>query len=184
MKTAPRYGKLREPVQLLTNLARIFPARDFNGISISDGALNSYTQKLGQNPFYSPTVFNYFSPDYVVPGTTVRAPEFEILNTGTAVHRTNLLYILTFEGLTPNATDSLRGTSLTYTEFLPYAEADATGGQLLDILNYRMMHGSLLPEHRGAILTALQAVPASNSLLRVKTAVYLIAVSSQYQIQR
>jgi uncharacterized protein (DUF1800 family) len=184
LKTAPRYVKLREPVQLITSLARIFPAQDWYGVSTSDGGLSSYAQKLGQNPFYSPTVFNYFSPDYVVPGTTVLAPEFEILNTGTAVSRTNLLYILTFEGLTPNGTDATRGTALTYAEFLPYAEADPTGNQLLDILNYRMMHGSLLPAHRDAILTAVQVVPVTDPLARVKTAVYLIAVSSQYQIQR
>lgn len=184
LKTAPRYGKLREPVQLLTNLARIFPAKDYNGTGPSDGALSSYAQTLGQYPFYSPTVFNYFSPDYVIPGTTVVAPEFEILNTGTAVKRTNLLYILTFEGLTANATDSLRGTSLTYSEFVPYAEADPSGNQLMEIINYRMMHGSLLPAHRDAILAAVQVVPASDPLARVKTAVYLIAVSSQYQIQR
>lgn len=184
IKTAPRYGKLREPVQLITNLARIFPARDYNGTSLSDGALSSHSTKLGQNPFNSPTVFNFFTPDYVVPGTTILAPEFEILNTGTAISRTNLLYTLIFEGLTANATDSLRGTSLDYSEVLPYAEADPTGGQLLDILNSKMMHGAMVAEQRNSIITALQAVPAANPLLRVKTAVYLIAASSQYQIQR
>jgi uncharacterized protein (DUF1800 family) len=184
VKTAPRYGKLREPVQLLTNLGRIFPARDFNGTSISDGALSSHSTRLGQNPFNSPTVFNYFTPEYIVPGTTVLAPEFEILNTGTAINRTNLLHTLVFEGITANATDSLRGTSLDYSEVLPFAEADPNCGQLLDVLNTKMMHGAMVVEQRNSIITALQAVPASNPLLRVKTAVYLIAASSQYQIQR
>jgi len=107
IKTAPRYGKLREPVQLITNLGRIFPARDYNGTSLSDGALASYSAQLGQNPFYSPTVFNYYSPEFIVPGTMILAPEFELLNSGIAVKRTNFLHILTFEGLTANATDSL-----------------------------------------------------------------------------
>jgi hypothetical protein len=184
VKTAPRYGKLREPVQLITNLTRIFPAKDFNGVGPSDGALHSQTGALGQNPFYSPTVFNYFNAEFVVPGTTIRAPEFDILNTGMAVNRTNLLSVLIFEGITPNATDSLRGTSLDYNEVLPLTTDDPTGGQLLDFLNNRMMHGTLLPAHRSAILNAVQAVSPSNPMLRIKTAVYLIAVSSQYQIQR
>lgn len=184
VKTAPRYGKLREPAQLITNLGRIFPARDFNGTSISDGALASHSTKLGQNPFNSPTVFNYFTPEYIVPGTTILAPEFEILNTGTAITRTNLLYTLIFDGLTANATDSLRGTSLDFSEVLPFAEADPSGGQLLDVLNTKMMHGAMAVEQRNSIITALQALPAANPLLRVKTAVYLIAASSQYQIQR
>ncbi|MGQ0543667.1 MAG: DUF1800 domain-containing protein [Blastocatellia bacterium] len=184
IKTAPRYGKLREPVQLISNLTRIFPARDFSGESLSDGALASHVTKLGQNPFNSPTVFNYFSPDFVVPGTTVNAPEFEILNTGFSVGRTNLLHTLIFEGITANATDSLRGTSLTYSEVLPFAESDPTGNALLDVLNNKMMHGAMLEAQRNSILTAVQAVPATNPLYRVKTAVYLIAASSHYQIQR
>jgi uncharacterized protein (DUF1800 family) len=184
VKTAPRYGKLREPVQFFTNLGRIFPARDYNGISLSDGALHAQSSLLGQNPFYSPTVFNYFNPDFVIPNTTILAPEFEILNTTTAINRTNVLYTLVFEGITPNATDSLRGTSLDFNEVLPAAEADPSGNRMLDVLNAKMLHGTLSPEHRTALLTAVAAVPAADPLKRVKTAVYLIAASSQYQIQR
>ena len=184
IKTAPRYGKLREPVQLITNLGRIFPAKDYNGENITDGALSGHLQPLGQNPFYSPTVFNFFSPDYIIPGTTVLAPEFEILNTGNGVKRINLLHTLIFEGLPANATDSLRGTSLSFGEFVPAAEADPTGNQLLDLLNARMMHGALTQQHKDKILPAVQAVPSSSPLQRVKTAVYLLAASAQYQIQR
>lgn len=183
-KTAPRYGKLREPVQLISSLARLFPARDFSGEYLSDGALSSYSRKLGQDPFYSPTVFNYYSPDYVVPTTTILAPEFEILNTGTAINRTNLLFTLIFEGLTPNASDSLRGTSLDLSELLAFAESDATGGLLMDAVSNNMLHGDLSADHRQKILNAVLAVPPSDPRLRVKTAVYLIAASSQYQIQR
>jgi uncharacterized protein (DUF1800 family) len=184
LKTAPRYGKLREPVQLITNLGRIFPALNYNGDAISDGGLSSYVAPLGQDPFNSPTVFNYFSPDFIVPGTTVLAPEFEILNTGNGVRRTNLLHTLIFEGLTPNATDSFRGTSLNFAEFIPAAEADPTGNQLIDLLNARMMHGAMVQAQKDRILTAVLAVPSTSPLQRVKTAVYLIAASSQYQIQR
>jgi uncharacterized protein (DUF1800 family) len=184
VKTAPRYGKLREPVQLVSNLARQFPARDFFGNNQSDGGLSGNIAPMGQEPFNSPTVFNYFSPDYMVPGTTVLAPEFEILNTGTATKRTNFLHVLVFDGIPPNASDSLRGTSLDYSEFVPLAEADATGNQLLDALNARMMHGAMAQAQKDAILTALQAVPSTSPRTRVQTAVYLIAASSQYQIQR
>jgi uncharacterized protein (DUF1800 family) len=184
VKTAPRYGKLREPVQLLTNLGRIFPARAWNGIDQSDGALQAQAGMLGENPFNSPTVFNYFTPSYIIPSTTVLAPEFEILNTTTAAGRTNVTYVLVFDGVTPNATDSLRGTSLDYSEVLPLAQNDASGNQLLDALNTKMMHGTLSAEQRASILNAVLAVPTSNPLLRVKTAVYLLAASSQYQIQR
>ena len=183
-KTDPRYGKLREPVQLLTNLGRMFPAMDFGGFGLSDGALHSQAARMGQNPFYSPTVFNYFTPNYTVPSTTIRAPEFEILNTTSAINRTNILHTLIFEGITPNATDSLRGTSLDLSEAISAAAADATGNQLLDLLNNKMLHGTMSLAHRNSILNAVNAVPASDPTKRAKTAVYLIATSSQFQIQR
>jgi hypothetical protein len=162
----------------------LFPARDYNGEGATDGALANYTNPLGQNPFYSPTVFNYFSPDFVVPATTLNAPEFQLLNSGTAVKRTNLLSTLIFEGLTANATDSLRGTSLDISEIIPASEADPSGVQLVETLNAKMMHSTMTPAHKTAVLSAVQAVPATNAALRVKTAIYLLAASSQYQVQR
>jgi len=183
-KTAPRYGKLREPVQLMTNLGRIFPAKSADGQSLSDGGLSFWMDKMKQNAFNSPTVFNYFPPDYVVPGTTLNAPEFGLLNTSTGINRANFIHVLIFERITPNVTDSLRGTSLDFTEAIAAAGNDATANQLLDYLNNKMMHGSLTAEHRALIQNAVQAVPAADTAQRVKTAVYLIAVSSQYQIQR
>ncbi|HEY0460099.1 MAG TPA: DUF1800 family protein [Pyrinomonadaceae bacterium] len=184
VKTAPRYGKLREPVQILTNLGRLFPAKSWDGNSLSDGGFTFYMEKTGQNPFYSPTVFNYFPPDYIVPGTTLNAPEFALMNTTSAINRTNFVSVLVFEGITPNITDSLRGTSLDYSEAMTFAAADTSGNQLLDYLNTKMMHGVLSAEQRAAILTAVTTVPSSNPLLRTKTAIYLLASSSQYQVQR
>ncbi len=183
-KTAPRYGKLREPVQLVTNLGRIFPARSWNGESITDGGLNTSMIKLGQSPFYSPSVFNYFQPDYIVPGTTLNAPEFGLLNTSLATNRTNFVYVIIFDGIAPNATDSFRGISLDQSEAVAAADADPSGNQLLDYLNNKMLHGTMTTEHRTSLMNAINVIPAASSALRVKQAVYLVAASSQYQIQR
>ncbi|HEX8367213.1 MAG TPA: DUF1800 domain-containing protein [Pyrinomonadaceae bacterium] len=183
-KSDPRYGKLREPVQLVTNIARHYNAKSYNGEEPSDGGLSETMRGMGQTPFYAPSVFNYFPPDYIVPGTTLLAPEFNLLNTGTGIKRINTLYILIFEGIAPNATDSLKGTSIDVGEMVPFAVADATGNQLLDAVNTKMMHGTLAPELRSLILNAVLTVPASDPVLRAKTAIYLTAASSQYQVQR
>jgi uncharacterized protein (DUF1800 family) len=183
-KTAPRYGKLREPVQLITNLGRIFPAKSADGQSLTDGGFSYWLKGMGQIPFYSQTVFNYFAPDFVVPGTTINAPEFALLNTNSGINRTNFLHLLVFESIAANASDSLRGTSLDLSEAIASANNDPTGNQLLDYLNNKMLHGTMSAGHRNAILEAVLAVPANNPALRAKTAVYLLAASSQYQIQR
>jgi hypothetical protein len=73
---------------------------------------------------------------------------------------------------------------LDFSEFVTAAAADPSGNQLMDLLNVRMMHGAMLQSHKDTVLPAVLAIPATNPLLRVKTAVYLIAASSQYQVQR
>jgi uncharacterized protein (DUF1800 family) len=184
VKTDPRYGKLREPVLLISNLARLYPASDYIRSGPSDGALSSYSATMNQNPFYSPTVFNYYSPDYIIPGTTILAPEFEVLNTSTATKRTNFLHTLIFDGITPNATDGLRGTNLDLREVIPAAQEDPTGNLLVDTLNAKMMHGTMSQIQRNAVLSAIAAIPDTDPILRTRTAIYVISVSSAYQIQR
>ena len=68
VKTDPNYGKLREPVQLATNLLRQFNVQSADGLTQSDGYLSPLTAGMAQNVFYSPTVFNFYAPDYIVPG--------------------------------------------------------------------------------------------------------------------
>jgi hypothetical protein len=114
----------------------------------------------------------------------LNAPEFALLNTTSAISRTNFISVLVFDGITPNITDSLRGTSIDVSEAMAFTDADPSGNQLLDYLNTKMMHGTLPAEQRAAVLTAVSAVPSTNSLMRTRTAIYLLASSSQYQIQR
>jgi hypothetical protein len=56
--------------------------------------------------------------------------------------------------------------------------------QLVDALNARLMHGTMSPEMRQSIIDAVTAVAVTNPLKRARTAVYLVATSSQYQVER
>jgi hypothetical protein len=76
------------------------------------------------------------------------------------------------------------GTAIDLTEMQALATADATGNQLLDALNQKMMRGAMPTAMRNTILTAVQAVAANMPLARAQQAIYLIATSSQYQVQR
>jgi uncharacterized protein (DUF1800 family) len=68
IKTDPNYGKLREPVQLATNLLRHFGVRSANpGTMQSDGYISPQTNAMGQNPFFAPTVFNFIRPNTSFP---------------------------------------------------------------------------------------------------------------------
>jgi hypothetical protein len=76
------------------------------------------------------------------------------------------------------------GTSIKLAELQALAAADTTGNQLLDFLNNKMMHGTMSAQMRSSILTAVTAITATNTLARAQAALYLVATSSQYQIQR
>lgn len=203
VKTDPNYGKLREPVQLTTNFARAFGVRSANGMALSDGSFGVNGQGringqiseflgMAQIPFLSPTVFNYFPPDYVIPGTASLGPEFAIMTTGTAIQRANFMNRMVFNAIpivvaTP---DFPNGTSFDFSELQALSNADATGNLLLDELNKRMLHYTMTAQNRATILPVVTSVAVSNpptaaqSLSRVQQAVYLVATSSQYQVQR
>jgi uncharacterized protein (DUF1800 family) len=185
VKTEPRYGKLREPVLLLTNLARQFDARSADRSTLSDGVVTHETNAMGQVAFMSPTVFNFYPPDYIVPGTSFNGPEFSLFTTGSSIARINFVNSIVFNGIPINADRRVTaGTSLSFAELQALNESDPTGNQMMDMLNARMMHGTMSPQMRATILNVVQTVPEWAPLLRAKRAVYLVATSSQYQVQR
>lgn len=183
VKTDPNYGKLREPVQFVTNIARRFDVKSANLGGPSDGVVNSLTANVGQSTFNSPTVFNFYPPDYIIPRTALPGPEFAIMTTSTSIGRANLINSMVYGriGVSENAP---AGTRLDFTEMQALAAADTTGNRLLDVLNARMLNGTMSAQMRGSILTAITSIASTNPLARAQTAVYLVATSSQYQIQR
>ncbi len=184
IKTDPTYGKLREPVQLMTNLYRQLGVTSADGAGLSDGDINRFPSGLAQNAFNAPTVFNYYPPDYVVPGTSLLGPEFAIFNTGTAIGRANLGNSLIFGQINVALPNTPNGTRLYLAELQAIAAADTTSNQLLDVLNQRLMHGRMSSQMRARIITATNAVASTTPLARAQAALYLVFTSSQYQVQR
>jgi uncharacterized protein (DUF1800 family) len=185
VKTDPHYGKMREPIQFLTNLARHFDVRSADRSVLSDGVLTTETKAMEQVVFMSPTVFNFYQPDYIVPGTTFNGPEFALYSTVTSISRINFANTLIFDRININTNRRVTaGTSISLENVREAAEADPSGNRLMDLLNTKMLHGTMSPQMRATILNVVQTVPAFNPLLRAKRAVYLVATSSQYQVQR
>ncbi len=184
VKTDPIYGKLREPVQLMTNLFRQIGVTSANGLTQSDGDINRFAANMAQSLFFSPTVFNYYPPNYIVPGTALLGPEFAIFNTGTAISRANFGNSMVFGQINVSLPNTPNGTKLDFAELQALAAGDTTSNQLMDVLNQRMMHSTMSPQMRSTILTAVNAVLPTDPLTRAKTAVYLIVTSSQYQVQK
>ncbi|MCA1589765.1 MAG: DUF1800 family protein, partial [Acidobacteria bacterium] len=182
-KTDPNFGKLREPVQLMTNVLKAFNVRSADLSQFSDGAVQGLSSTMGQNVFNAPTVFNYYSPDYIIPGTALNGPEFGIMTTGTAIARANFANTMVY-GRIAVGENSPMGTSIDLAEMQALSTADATGNRLLDALNQTLMHNRMSAEMRAKILPAVTAIASTDPLGRARAAVYLVATSSQFQVQR
>jgi uncharacterized protein (DUF1800 family) len=170
LKTDPAYGRLREPLLFVTGILRAFDAT-------SDGELAAQANAMGQDLFYSPTVFSYYPHDHLIPGTDLQGPEYGIQSSSTAEARLNFVNALTTTGI--KTADG--GTTIDLTPLLPLAPSpDLLVGRLNDLL----LHGSISAEMQAAATDAVAAVASTNLLLRVQTAVYLVAGSSQYQVAR
>jgi uncharacterized protein (DUF1800 family) len=180
-KTDANYGRLRHPAQFILNLLRAFGARSADLTTDSDGYLNPQSVNMGMDVFRPPSVFSYFSPATVVPGTNgVRGPEFGLFTTSTALRRANFVNTMAFSRIAVS-TNAPNGTSLDLSGMQALA---ANPAQLVDALNTLLMHGTMSAEMRQSIIDAVSAVAATNPLKRARTAVYLVATSSQYQVER
>jgi len=176
VKLDPGYGKLREPVLVMTGMARAVGTR-------TDGVFfGQQSSALGQPLFYPASVFNYYPPTYVVPGTASIGPEFAIMNSSTAINRYNFANTLAFGTIAPLST--LPGATGTQPDWSALAAVAGDSNALLDKLSALLLHGAMSAATRAAIVPALDALPAADALNRARTAFYLVATSSQYQVER
>jgi hypothetical protein len=173
-------GHLKHPVLMVTSLLRALNARSADGLSLSDGYLNPQNQNMGMDLFNPPSVFSYFSPATGVPGSSLKGPEFGVLNTSTAIRRANFVNTMVFSRVAVSA-NAPSGTSLDFSLIQPYANSPET---MVLVMNTLMMSGRMSQAMADSIVAAVKAVPATNPLRRAQTAVYLIATSGQYQVSR
>ena len=196
LKTDPNYGKLREPAQFINGFLRAFNVKSFDKLSTSDGVLGNrssgdFTGSIDQPIFQPPTVFSYYQPSYEVPGTKILGPAFGILSTTTTLRRANNINTLIYTGVSTNTTptvanpDRPRGTSIDIANLEAMAENPIDVVNALDAL---LLHGTMHAQMRTSIVTAMNAINDANvttrNQKRARAAVYLVATSSQYEIQR
>lgn len=186
----PYYGHLREPVLFVTNTLRalgIDPAGSTSDFVLGDQFLPSgatHNLRMDQDVFRPPTVFSYYPPDnqLILPDATVFAPEYGIQSTSTALSRINFVRDIAFHNMPTSAKDRPIGTWVDTTPFEPESAGDASA--LLDDLNARLMHGTMTDALRSLVQNAVTGISEADATGRVQEAIYLIASSSEYQVQR
>jgi uncharacterized protein (DUF1800 family) len=185
----PQYGKVREPLLRYTEWARAFTAQSATG-SYNLGSTEDPIYGMGEMWLRSPTVFNWFSPGYTPPATTIAtdnllAPETQIVNVSTVVGFINYMQ----NAIGASATQGPDVFS-SYAEEIRLASAP---DQLMDRINLLLMAGQMSSSLYSQIETAVTSIPiptgdqaAINAALlgRVQTAIYLTVASPDFAAQQ
>jgi len=175
--TAQGAGHEREPVVRVTNLLRAFNATSPSG---KYSVRNAYAN-LAEEAMHSPTVFNFFGPEYSAPGAIatagLKSPEFEITTDTTVISTTNFLRSGIYTGLGPSSDRITLSLASEQTR-----AADPAG--LVDHLNAVLMAGGMSSSMRTILINAVTQIPSSNTLERVRTAIYLVVNSPEFVVDK
>ena len=198
-------GKVREPVLRLSAYLRAFAHTSDSG-NWRVGNTDNPGTSLGQTVLRAPSVFNFYRPGYVAPGTQTAAaglvaPEMQLLNESSAAGWINFMrdnlasgvgqFNGTVNGVTLNRRDLQRN----------WAPEMALAGQPAELV--ASVADKLLPVAAGAVLLAdisaavnSIAIPALNSSgsnqaqidtarrSRVNAAVLLVLATPEFQVQQ
>jgi hypothetical protein len=104
------------------------------------------------------------------------------MNASTAINRYNFANTLAFGTVAPLAT--LPDATGTQPDWTAWRALAANPAFLLDEVDALLFHGTMPPAMRATLLAAINAVPASDTLTRAKTAFYLAITSPEYQVER
>ena len=173
-------GKLREPVIRLANWMRAFHVNSTSGnfkLTSLDDTLNS----LGQTPMRSPSVFNFYRPEFQPPYTSIAtanlfAPEMQITEETSVVGYLNYM-----RGVIQSGAGTANDIKADYS--IPLSLA-GNPGLLVDYLNLLLMQGQMSSTLRDQILGAINSNPTNSASNKVYLAIFLTMASPEYLVQK
>ena len=198
--TSDSAGKLREPVLKLSAFLRAFGYASDSG-AWRVGNTDNPGSALGQTPLRSPSVFNFYRPGYVPPGTqaaaaALAAPEMQIAHETTAAGYVNYMRDNIAQGVGQwNSSTSRRDLQADFSAEIALADQPAA---LVERINGKLLLGAMPAELKAEIQGAIEkmAIPAlktdaSNQKqvndakrARVNAAILLAVASPEFQVQK
>lgn len=190
----PTHGKLREPFFRFTQLMRAFHYENPQG-KFWDAGWNVESD-LRQYMFNAPSVFNFFSPGYSPPGALsangLTAPEFQLMNSYTAISTINFWYSRLWWGYVidlPSDTTEIKGQTYDLDQPEPDLSYETTLVNdipaLIDYLDLVLTSGTLSSEMRGIIETAVTGYDDDGASAEsvVRFAIFLFMSCPEYAVQ-
>jgi uncharacterized protein (DUF1800 family) len=193
-------GKVREPVLRLSALLRAFNYRSDTG-EYRIGNTDNPATSLGQTPMRAPSVFNFYRPGFVPPGSSAAAqglavPEMQIVHETSAAGYVNVMRdaIGSGVGAATNASgSSRRDLQPDFTAEIALADQP---GELIDRIGSKLLYGAMPADLKSEIQGAVEriVIPAptpsnANQVAaarrnRVNAALFLTMVSPEFLVQK
>ena len=189
------HGKIREPVLRFAHWARAFDMQEV--VSANESNLRNTSdpsKSLGQQPYRAPSVFNFYRPGYIAPGTQtsandLTAPELQIVNESSLTGYINFMteFVSDRSGRKDDTIDSYRPD---YSDELALVE---TPEALVDHLNTLLLGGRLTDTNRSRMIEAVSAIPIrtdteenteKDQLARVHIAIIMAVTAPNFVVQR
>ena len=190
----PHYGKLREPVLRLSHLWRAFNItpgnQSVNGVyNVRSPHVKDLDYVSGQAVLKSPSVFNFYHPDYAPLGPVYdagkKAPEAEIYTDGAIINMTTRMN--THIQYVHDASDSNAKKWSYIVLAQERALAAASTDALLDRLDLLLLSGAMSDGLREILIDHLETLPSKDTedgqSARVRDALTLIMASPEYLVQ-
>ena len=197
-------GKVREPMLKLSAFMRAFPHSSDTGF-YRVGSTDPAGTALGQSPMRSPSVFNFYRPGYVAPGTAaaargLQAPEMQIAHETSVAGYVNFMRDNIATGV-GQFNSTVNGVVRNRRDLQPDFSAElALAGnatELVDRVVAKLVVGPTPTALRSEITTAVGSIniPALNATFgnqssvdnakraRVNAAILLTVVSPEFQVQ-
>jgi hypothetical protein len=160
----PNFGHLREPILFMTDVLR-----GLNATVTSSNTVSNNASEMGEELFFAPSVFSYFSPQYRTENGAP-GPEFQIYSTQTVADRADIVNTILYGSLGG-------GTTVDLTPFVNQA------GNTTNLLNYIasvFLHGSMPADLTKAATSAVAAQTTATA--KAQAALYVVLTSGEYQV--
>jgi uncharacterized protein (DUF1800 family) len=186
-KTGDNAGKVKEPVLLLTSVARAV------GMTTDGYAFTARDVQLGQPVFQANSVFNFYPPDYPLPqSTALLSPSTKLLTSGTTVLRSNLVYDWTIGAATTRsefavntAIENSRGSTIDWSGWEALAADTPAMIERIDLL---LLNRTMTAAQKLALRAAADVITDGNPSLqarkRAQAMLYAVLSSPLFQVDR
>lgn len=176
------FGRLKEPVVRIVSLARIFNYTSDSGEYYNTGFRLEFLAQ--QHPLASPSVFNFYQPDYAPVGEIgdkeMVAPEFQITTSTTVIGITNQIGLAIFNE--NQVFHTFRPHfEIPRIDLSDYEELAEEPEDLIKRLDTVLTQGQLSQATKNIVTDVLDRVDDARQ--RAQIAIYLIMISPDYAVE-